>query len=203
MGRRIARSTVLALFTLAACGGSGGGGGGNGGGHGSNTGPLVTDMAHATCAASDFTAQVVAICKAEFPGAPAARAVGASCAANTGCDSGFCLKPFGGASYCSLRCPNGTECPQGFHCQDAGGFAACYQDVCAYLGSDSANCVTNLNDTLGMTCSFYGCHDQLNAWLNCIQGAGRLCDKTGASAACGIEQGLLDTCCDKCIQSRY
>jgi hypothetical protein len=197
---------ALSAVVLAACGkGSSSGGteetssslsggddvnGGNGGGGGDS----------AACSATDFEDQVVAICKAQNPPAPGPGELGASCAGDDQCSSTVCLEPFGSAAYCSLQCPAGNECPQGFDCSDTGTSLgpACYQGVCVYGGSDTADCTKNLLAELDAACHSECKVTRAQAWMDCLAGAGRLCGPEEASEHCGAERGLLESCCFGC-----
>lgn len=198
-------SMVLGLGLLTAgiagagCKGksSGSGGGdetGSGGGEGGGS-------SGSACSSADFEQQVIAICKAQNPPAPAPGEMGASCADGNQCDSMYCLEPFGSAAYCSLLCPTGKECPLGYTCTDTGnpGEAACYQDVCVYGGSDSADCTKNLLAELDTACSSDACTaSKIHGWMDCLEGAGRVCGPEHAAEYCGPERGLVESCCSGC-----
>jgi hypothetical protein len=185
---------------LAACGDSGSGSDGDGAetGIGSSSGSGGGNPA-GVCKSTDYQTSVTAFCKTQNPPAPAAGQLGASCTGDPQCDSGLCLEPFGGTAYCSLECPNGNECPTGFDCQDTGaGFSACYEGVCIYGGTDTSDCTTNLLDELEAGCNSSCTKGDVEAWLDCIGNAGRLCGLEDADAACGAERGILEACCPTC-----
>lgn len=205
---RILISVVLG-FGLAAAGlvaatGCGGGGGGAGGGGGDETSPGAGNGgdggAGGACSSADFEAQVIAICKAQNPPSPAPGEMGASCADGTQCDSSYCLEPFGNAAYCSLLCPAGNECPIGYACQDTGTAdgAACYQTVCVYGGTDSADCTKNLLDEVDTACHSECTAAKVHGWMDCLEGAGRVCGPEDAAEKCGPERGLVESCCLAC-----
>lgn len=154
----------------------------------------------AACSSADFEAQVIAFCKTENPSSPAAGEMGASCVDSTQCSSDYCLEPFGNSAYCTVLCPNGNECPIGYSCQDTGTLdgAACYQDVCIYGGSDAADCTANLLSELDSACNSECKAARAHAWMDCLAGAGRLCGSEDAAEKCGVERGLLESCCNGC-----
>jgi len=158
----------------------------------------------ASCSASDFSDDVVAFCRNQNPAAPGPRTMGAGCTGDTQCDSAVCLEPYGSSAYCTIGCPLGTECPLGFSCQDTGSSlgSACYQDVCIYGGRDAADCVSNTNGELDTACSS-SCQSELRVWLTCLRDAGRICSGSHAAELCGIERGLLESCCPSCGVSTW
>jgi hypothetical protein len=112
----------------------------------------------------------------------------------------YCLEPFGSLAYCSMPCPAGNECPIGFDCQDTGTSdgAACYQGVCVYGGSDATDCTANLLEELDIACTSECDVGRIQGWVDCIAGAGRLCGPEDAAEKCGVERGLVESCCFAC-----
>ncbi|MCY1054743.1 hypothetical protein [Nannocystis sp. SCPEA4] len=227
---RISTPKLLALaltttaVSLIGCGDAGTGSSGlsvTGTGPGSGTdGPATGDQPTAAsgantddsggdtgaCASSDFDAQVIAFCKAQNPPTPEPGELGASCTDDTQCASQICLEPFGSPqTYCSWPCPAGDECPLGFNCQDTGTSlgSVCYQGVCIYGGSDAADCTTNLLAELDAACMSECSVERIEGWLNCLAGAGRLCGTDSADEQCGVERGLLESCCGGCDPSNW
>lgn len=167
----------------------------------SSDGAVATsDGAAGSCKSSDFEDDVVAFCSAQNPPPPAAGELGAACADDDAqCTSNICLHPFGQPSaYCSIACPQGNECPVGFNCQDSGTRGPlCYEAVCIYGGTDTADCITTMTDEAEAACG-EGCGAKFGAWIDCLKQAGRICDKSQADTECGIERGLLESCCSLC-----
>lgn len=187
------RLLALALLLLTACGGR----------LDAIEVPSNTNNNSATCQAQDYQAAVVAFCETQNPPAPGAGERGASCADDTQCSSGLCLEPFGSAAYCTVPCPNGGECGQGYSCQDSGTVGpVCYQGVCVYGGSDKAACVSALTAEIEEGCRS-ACTGPVNGWVRCLAGAGRLCGVEDADQACGAERGLLESCCPGCSRFEW
>lgn len=195
---------VLLAFALAAVPAAvscniGGGGGGAGGEETDGSGGQGGSSGDA-CSSADFEAQVVAFCKTQNPPSPAPGEMGASCVDSTQCSSNYCLEPFGNSAYCTVLCPNGNECPIGYSCQDTGtpDGAACYQDVCIYGGADASDCTARLLDELDFACTSDCTAARAQAWMDCLAGAGRLCGSQDADEKCGVERGLVESCCNAC-----
>ena len=186
---------ALAL-ALIACGGSG-----------PHVSGSTQDMSSGglVCSFVDFNPEVTAFCKKQFPAPPAAGATGAACTGDTQCSSQRCLMPFGsGEQYCTVPCPNGTECPVGFTCQDAGpgNGSLCYRAVCIYGGQDPADCVVQVKTEIDSACRS-GCGDEFKAWIDCLANAPLICSQSEAQSRCGIERGFLDTCCPSCNSQSF
>jgi hypothetical protein len=163
-------------------------------------GAAGSDGATGICTASDFENDVVAFCSTQNPSPPAAGELGAPCADDDSqCTSNICLHPYGQTvAYCSMACPQGDECPVGFSCQDSGTRGPlCYEGVCIYGGADSSDCITTMTKEAQAACG-QGCGEKFSAWLDCLNKAGRICGKTHADSECGIERGLLESCCSLC-----
>lgn len=194
-------SSTLASITLSvvlvACGGSGPTASGS-----------IADMSTGTglvCSFVDFNAQVTSFCKKQFPSPPAAGTTGAACTGDSQCSSQSCLMPFGsGEHYCSLPCPNGTECPAGYSCQDAGAGngSLCYRDICIYGGQDPSDCVVQVKTEIEQAC-FSHCGDEFKAWIDCLAAAPLICSRSEAQTQCGIERGFLDSCCPNCNSQSF
>lgn len=210
---KISSAMVLGLVMVAAgvgvvgCGGRGSTGGGGDGGDDVGAGVGGEGAGSSgVCSSKDFEDQVITICKAQNPPSPQPGETGASCADGTQCDSQYCLEPFGSPAYCSLLCPMGSECPQGYSCQDTGTAdgAACYQDVCVYGGTDAADCTANLLAELDTACSSSDCEaGKIQGWMDCLTGAGRVCGPEDAAEKCGIERGFVESCCAGCDESSW
>lgn len=201
----MAMTAVLAATLAASACGPGGSSSssnstdGSGGIETSPDGGDGTGGSGGVCSSSDFESQVITFCKAQNPPSPNPGELGASCVDGSQCSSQYCLEPFGSAAYCSLLCPNGNECPIGYSCQDTGvDGPACYQDVCIYGGSDAAECTSNLLDELDTACHSECEASRVQAWIECLAAAGRLCGQEDAAEKCGIERGLVESCCIAC-----
>lgn len=196
---------VLLAFALAAvpaavsCN-TGGGGGGSGGSETVGDGAGGPGGSSGVCSSMDFEAQVIAFCKTQNPPSPGPGEMGASCVDGTQCNSNYCLEPFGGSPICTILCPNGNECPVGYSCQDTGApeGAACYQDVCIYGGIDASDCTANLLAELDNACTSECTAARVHGWMDCLAGAGRLCGNSDADEKCGVERGLIESCCISC-----
>lgn len=169
---------------------------------GSDTTMVDTGGGGGACSSAALMTDVVEFCRTQNPDAPAPRSIGAACTTDSQCDRDWCYDGFSG-QYCTVPCPLGTECPPDFSCQDLGGTRGpgCQREICVYGGTDAADCVTNLNREVEEGCR--SCQNELRAWLTCIRGAGRLCGPSQADAACGIERGLLESCCIGCSTSSW
>ncbi len=191
MSTNVAVVACLALL-LVACGGGGTHTAGQNGSRDMTTGVV--------CSFVDFDTQVTAFCKKQFPLPPAAGTTGAACTGNAQCSSQNCIMPFGsGEQYCTVPCPNGTECGHGYSCQDAGpgNGSLCYRNICIYGGQDASDCVVQMKNEIDTACRS-GCGSELQAWIGCIAAAPLICERTEAQTQCGIERGYLDSCCPAC-----
>lgn len=152
------------------------------------------------CDPSVFTERIAAFCQTQNPPTAEPRELGASCAGDDGCDTDGCHEPYGQPAYCSIECPQGDECPQGYNCQDTGTSGPwCYRSVCVYIGSDLGDCVANLTDASNRACRHTDCNSQFDHWLDCLVEGERFCSSSEVDEACGVELGLLRSCCPDCL----
>ena len=149
------------------------------------------------CQPTDYDAKIVTFCRQQNPSPPAAGDFGADCTEDSQCDSNLCLNRVD--SHCTVACPNGDECPNGYLCEDVGeAEPACVWDFCDYGGYDASSCVDNTAQQARNACNFNDCGQRFETWLDCLIASSMVCHVPDAENACGIERGLLESCCIGC-----
>ena len=149
------------------------------------------------CDLDALEAAVIAFCEVQAAGkhTPGSGETGAPCSSGDSCN-GICVDdyPYDGSGYCGDTCQTNAGCPFGYECSAlSGGTLACTEAFCL-VPLSAAECVSDYIEKAEGACDF-DCGAELSDWLACVTEAAPICNESDATD-CGIEQGLLDACCE-------